>query len=89
MERKRTLVTNNDLMVPARKNGYAIPALNVQNLESLTAVVEAAAEEKSPVILAITPSVIKYAEDYYRASAHVPQVSFLRRPKVKRLALPI
>ena len=61
MERKRTLVTNKDLMVPARKNGYAIPALNVQNLESLTAVVEAAAEEKSPVILAITPSVIKYA----------------------------
>jgi fructose/tagatose bisphosphate aldolase len=30
-------------MVPARKNGYAIPALNVQNLESLTAVAEAAA----------------------------------------------
>ncbi len=48
-------------MVPARKNGYAIPALNVQNLESLTAVAEAAAEEKSPVILQITPSVIKYA----------------------------
>jgi len=48
-------------MVPARKNGYAIPAMNVQNLESLTAVAEAAAEEKSPVILQITPSVIKYA----------------------------
>jgi fructose-bisphosphate aldolase class II len=48
-------------MVPARKNGYAIPALNVQNLESLTAVAEAAAEEKSPVIIQITPSVIKYA----------------------------
>ena len=55
------LVTNKDLMVPARKNGYAIPALNVQNLESLTAVAEAAAEEKSPVILAISPSVVKYA----------------------------
>jgi fructose-bisphosphate aldolase class II len=55
------LVTNKDLMVPARKNGYAIPALNVQNLESLQAVAEAAAEEKSPVILQITPSVIKYA----------------------------
>jgi fructose-bisphosphate aldolase class II len=48
-------------MVPARKAGYAIPALNVQNLESLTAVAEAAVEEKSPVILQITPSVIKYA----------------------------
>jgi fructose-bisphosphate aldolase class II len=55
------LFTNKDLMVPARKNGYAIPAINVQNLESLTAVAEAAAEEKSPVIMQITPSVIKYA----------------------------
>lgn len=55
------LVTNKDLMVPARKNGYAVPALNVQNLESLKAVSEAAVEEKSPVILAISPSVIKYA----------------------------
>jgi fructose-bisphosphate aldolase class II len=55
------LVTNNDLMVPARKNGYAIPALNIQNMESIKAVVEAATEEKSPVILQITPSVIKYA----------------------------
>src|SRR3990170_6367182 len=48
-------------MVPARKKGYAIPALNVQNLESLTAAAEAAVDEKSPVILQITPSVIKYA----------------------------
>lgn len=48
-------------MVPARKNGYAIPALNIQNLESLKAVSEAAVEEKSPVILAISPSVVKYA----------------------------
>ena len=55
------LVTNNDLMVPARKNGYAIGAFNVQNLESISAVAEAAIEEKSPVIIQITPSVIKYA----------------------------
>ena len=62
------LVTNKDLMVPARKNGYAIPALNVQNLESLTAVAEAATEEKSPVIMQITPSVIKYAGLQYIVS---------------------
>ena len=55
------LVTNKDLMVPARKNGYAIGAFNVQNMESALAVAEAAAEEKSPAILQITPSVIKYA----------------------------
>ncbi|MCW4031575.1 MAG: class II fructose-1,6-bisphosphate aldolase [Candidatus Bathyarchaeota archaeon] len=48
-------------MVPARKNGYAIGAFNVQNLESMSAIAEAAVEEKSPVIMQITPSVIKYA----------------------------
>jgi hypothetical protein len=41
---KNVLVTNKDLIVPARKNGYAIPAFNVQNLESLKAVAEAAVE---------------------------------------------
>jgi fructose-bisphosphate aldolase class II len=55
------LVTNKELMVPARKFGYGIGAFNIQNLESVKAVVEAAIEEKSPVILQITPSVIKYA----------------------------
>ena len=55
------LVTNKDLMVPARKSGYAIGAFNVQNLESMSAIAEAATEEKSPVIMQITPSVIKYA----------------------------
>lgn len=55
------LVTNKDLMVPARKRGYAVGAFNIQNLESMSAIAEAATEEKSPVILAITPSVIKYA----------------------------
>src|SRR4030067_3759996 len=55
------LVTNKDLMVPARKNGYAVGAFNVQNLESVQAVAEAATEEKSPAILQISPSVIKYA----------------------------
>lgn len=55
------LVTNKELMVPARKNGYAIGAFNVQNLESMSAIAEAATEEKSPVIMQITPSVIKYA----------------------------
>jgi fructose-bisphosphate aldolase class II len=57
----KVLVTNKDLMVPARKNGYAIGAFNVQNLESTSAIAEAATEEKSPVIMQITPSVIKYA----------------------------
>lgn len=62
------LVTNKDLMVPARKNCYAIGAFNAQNLESLSAIVEAAAEENSPVIIAISPSTIKYAGLAYISS---------------------
>lgn len=55
------LVTNKDLMIPASENGYAVGAFNVQNLESTLAIAEAATEENSPVIMQITPSVIKYA----------------------------
>lgn len=62
------LVTNKDLMVPARKNCYAIAAFNIQNLESLSAIAEAATEENSPVIIAITPSTIKYAGLAYISS---------------------
>lgn len=55
------LATNRDLMVPARRGGYAVGAFNVNNLETVLAVVEAAAQEKSPVVVAVTPSAIKYA----------------------------
>jgi len=48
-------------MVPARRNAYAVGAFNVNNLEAVLAVAEAAAEEKSPAIVAVTPSAIKYA----------------------------
>jgi len=48
-------------MIPARRGGYAVGAFNVNNLEAVLAVAEAAAEEKSPAIVAVTPSAIKYA----------------------------
>ncbi|MCW4005619.1 MAG: class II fructose-1,6-bisphosphate aldolase [Candidatus Bathyarchaeota archaeon] len=75
------LVTNKDLMVPAMEGGYAIPALNVQNLESLTAVAEAAVEEKSPVILAVSPSVVKYAG--------LPYISGLAKTAAQLSAVPM
>jgi fructose-bisphosphate aldolase class II len=55
------LVTNKDLLVPAWQKGYAVGAFNINNLEGLLAVSEAAVEENSPVIAAVTPSAIKYA----------------------------
>lgn len=61
------LVTNRELLQRAKRDAYAVGAFNIQNLESLMAVVEAAAEEKSPVIVAVTPGAIKYAGLNYLA----------------------
>jgi fructose-bisphosphate aldolase class II len=61
------LATNKDLLLPARKNAYAVGAFNINNLESLLAVAEAASDEKSPAIIAVTPSAIKYAGLSYLA----------------------
>ena len=55
------LVTNKDLLILATRKAYAVGAFNVNNLEVLQAVAEAATEEKSPAIVAVTPSAIKYA----------------------------
>jgi fructose-bisphosphate aldolase class II len=55
------LVTNRNLLLTAKREGYAVGAYNISNLESILAVVEAAVEEKSPAIVAVTPSSIQYA----------------------------
>jgi fructose-bisphosphate aldolase class II len=61
------LATNKDLLLPARKNAYAVGAFNINNLEGLLAIAEAATEERSPAIIAVTPSAIKYAGLAYLA----------------------
>jgi len=61
------LVTNKDLLVPARRKAYAVGAFNINNLETLLAVSEAATEEKSPAIVAVTPSAIEYGGLSYLA----------------------
>jgi fructose-bisphosphate aldolase class II len=62
------LVTNKELLLAAKRGAYAVGAFNIQNLESLLAVVEAAVEEKSPVIVAVTPSALKYGGLKYLTS---------------------
>jgi len=61
------LVTNKKLLSAAMTKGYAVGAFNIQNLETLLAIVEASTEERSPVIVAATPSTIKYAGLEYLA----------------------
>ena len=55
------IVSTREMLMKAQREGYAVPAFNIHNLETLEVVVETAAELKSPVILAGTPSTISYA----------------------------
>ena len=54
------LVTTKEMFKRAYEGHYSIGAFNVDNLETLQAVIDAASETKSPVIIAITENVIKY-----------------------------
>ncbi|MBU5268097.1 class II fructose-1,6-bisphosphate aldolase [Virgibacillus proomii] len=61
-----------DMLIKARKEGYAVPAFNIHNLETIQTVVEAASDVKSPVILAATPGTMNYAgRGYIQAMVEV------------------
>ncbi|MGL5016424.1 MAG: class II fructose-bisphosphate aldolase, partial [Bacteroidales bacterium] len=55
------LVNTKELFKKAFEGGYAIPAFNFNNLEQMQAIVSAAAETKSPVILQVSSGARKYA----------------------------
>ena len=53
------LVTTKEMLLDAKKNHYGVGAFNVENLEFVMAVLKAAEETKSPVIMQTTPGTIK------------------------------
>ncbi len=55
------LTNNKKILAAADKGGYAVGAFNVNNLEILQAVIEAAVEERSPVIVQTSEGAIEYA----------------------------
>ncbi len=55
------LVNTREMFAKAIKGGYAIPAFNFNNMEQLQAIIKAAAEEKSPVILQVSKGARNYA----------------------------
>ena len=55
------LVTNKEVLSVASAGGYAVGAFNINNMEILQAIVETAAEEKSPIIVSASPSAVQYA----------------------------
>ena len=66
------LVTTKEMLLKAQEGHYAVGAFNVENMEMVMAVIGAAEELNSPVILQTTPSTVKYAGlDYYLANVKV------------------
>jgi len=61
------LVSGREVLEHAHKNGYAVGAFNVNNMEIVQAIVEAAEETKSPVILQASQGGLKYAGVEYIA----------------------
>jgi len=61
------LVTGREILEHANRNGYAVGAFNVNNMEIVQAIVEAAEETNSPVILQASQGGIKYAGIEYIA----------------------
>ena len=59
------LVTTKEMFEKSMKEGYAIGAFNVNNMEIIQAIMDAASESKSPVILQASSSAIKYARINY------------------------
>ena len=59
------LVTTTEMFRKAYEGGYAIGAFNINNMEIIQAITEAAGEERSPVILQVSAGARKYAKHVY------------------------
>ncbi|MCP1143596.1 class II fructose-bisphosphate aldolase [Lysinibacillus endophyticus] len=54
------LVSMKEMLIKAKKEGYAVGQFNINNLEFTQAILQAAEEEKSPVILGVSEGAGKY-----------------------------
>ena len=59
------LVTTKEMFQKAYEGGYAIGAFNVNNMEIVQGITEAAGERKSPVILQVSKGARAYANHTY------------------------
>ncbi|TCS81958.1 tagatose bisphosphate family class II aldolase [Pectinatus cerevisiiphilus] len=66
------ILSTREMLLKAQKEHYAVPAFNIHNMETLQVVAQTAAEMRSPLIIAATPSTVGYAgADYIVAMAQV------------------
>jgi len=59
------LVTSKEMFKKAYEGGYAIGAFNVNNMEIVQGITEAAKEERAPLILQVSAGARKYAKHVY------------------------
>ena len=59
------LINPKDMFARAYKEGFAVGAFNVNNMEIIQGIMQAASEEKSPVILQVSAGARKYAGQNY------------------------
>lgn len=64
-EEKMALITSEEMFRKALKSDYAIGAFNVNNMEIIQGIVEAAGEENAPLILQVSAGARKYAKGPY------------------------
>lgn len=60
-----SLVTSKEMFKKSIKEGFAVGAFNINNMEFVQAIMDAAANQNSPVILQTSSSAIKYARIPY------------------------
>ena len=65
------LITLKEIIDIAENGGFAIPAFNVYNTESLMGVIKAAEEERAPVIIQVYPRLLNEEVGYYLCPAIV------------------
>jgi fructose-bisphosphate aldolase class II len=61
------LTTTKEMLQGALEGHYAVGAFNANNMEMVQAIVEAATEERAPVILQVSQGAIRYAGLHYAA----------------------
>lgn len=66
------LVTTKEILVKARKEGYALPAFNITDMQSIQTVVKVCEEENAPCLLEATETTIDtYGAEYIAAIVKV------------------
>ena len=73
------LTKSKDILINARKNGYAIPAFNFENMEMAKTVISECKKLNSPVILQTTPSTLNYI---FLFTKHIISTSLFSSPSI-------